>query len=93
MGSAGHGGSGGSGGAGSQGSGRFERVYLPGERHGGPSTQTQGALGRSVQVQTTAFRQLVSQYAQAADTTLGRAVLPPDRQAAVKRYFQSLEQN
>ena len=46
-----------------------------------------------MQVQTGAFRQLVSQYAQAADSTLGRAALPPDRQAAVKRYFQSLEQN
>ena len=68
-------------------------VYLPGDRHGGPSTQTQGELGRSVQVQTGAFHQLVSQYAQAADSTLGRAALPPDRQAAVKRYFQSLEQN
>ena len=93
QGSAGHGGGGGSAGAGGQGSGRFERVYLPGDRHGGPSTQTQGELGRSVQVQTGAFHQLVSQYAQAADSTLGRAALPPDRQAAVKRYFQSLEQN
>ena len=93
QGSAGHGGAGGSAGAGGQSSGHFERVYLPGDRQGGPSTQTQGELGRSVQVQTGAFRQLVSQYAQAADSTLGRAALPPDRQAAVKRYFQSLEQN
>ena len=93
QGSSGHGGAGGNAGTGGQGAGRFERVYLPGERHSGPSTQTQGELGRSVQVQTGAFHQLVSQYAQAADTTLGRAALPPDRQAAVKRYFQSLEQN
>ena len=92
-GSSGHGGAGGNAGTGGQGTGRFERVYLPGERHGGPSTQTQGELGRSVQVQSGAFRQLVSQYAQAADSTLGRTALPPDRQAAVKRYFQSLEQN
>lgn len=93
QGSSGHGGAGGNAGTGGQGAGRFERVYLPGERHGGPNTQTQGELGRSVQVQTGAFRQLVSQYAQAADSTLGRTALPPDRQAAVKRYFQSLEQN
>lgn len=92
-GSGGHGSGGGHSGAGAGSAGRYRNVFLPGQRHGGPSTTTTGPLGAAVPVQSQAFRQVLPGYAGAAESSLGRTALPPALQAAVKRYFQSLEQS
>lgn len=85
------GGRGGNNGAGTD--GRYQSVYVPGQRGSGPSITTTGPMGRSVPVESSAFQQLLPQYSNAAEASMGRTSLPPDVQAQVKRYFQALEQN
>ncbi len=86
----GKGGGAGSGNAGA--GGQYETIYLPGKLHGGPEVSTQGPPGAVVPLRSSAFRALLPRYTNEAQASLGRTALPPDVQSAVKRYFQSLEQ-
>ena len=91
-GAAGRGKGGGAGSGNAGGGGQYETIYLPGKLHGGPEVSTQGPPGAVVPLRSSAFRALLPRYTNEAQASLGRTALPPDVQSAVKRYFQSLEQ-